>query len=135
MVWDLYDGVRSGVAFYRGEPHYFECEFDSEAVDYTDVFKLWMMDEDTLKLATEQWQIYRLWERRFHSGELGPDTHPGNRGQNALYDEIDDGIKQYRNSPGHPAVRVVGKFEAIDDQPELPQGCLREIEVTWLPVP
>jgi hypothetical protein len=132
MVWDIYDGVRSGIALFRGEPHYFDCEFDSEVDDYSTTFRLWPMDENLLKQATEQWMIYRSWERRFHSGEVTLATHPGNRGQNARYDEIEDQIEQFLNSLGKPAQRVFAKFEAKEDQPELPAGCLREMEVTWL---
>ena len=44
MVWDIYDGVRSGVALYRGELHCFDCQFDRERGGYTDVFLLWPID-------------------------------------------------------------------------------------------
>ena len=131
MVWDLYDGVRSGVALYFGAPHYFDCEFDSSAGDYTDVFRLWPMDQSLLELAAEQWQIYRAWEHRFHSGEVSVETHPGYRGQNARYDEIEDLLDRYLNALGDPAHRVFAQFDAVQDQPELPAGCLREMEVTW----
>ena len=30
MVWDLYDGPRTGLALYNGAAHYFRCEFDSK---------------------------------------------------------------------------------------------------------
>jgi len=132
MVWDIYDGVRSGVALYRGEPHYFDCEFDREIGDYTDVFRLWPIGANLLQLAIEQWQIYRAWERRFHSGELTVETHPGHRGQNARYDEIKDHIEAFLESLGEPAHRVTAKFEAREGQPELPHGCLSEMEVAWL---
>lgn len=86
IIRDCYDGVRSGIALYLGEPHYFDCEFDREAGDYAGVFRLWPMDPNVLELATEQWQIYRAWEHRFHSGEVPVAAHPGNRGQNSRYD-------------------------------------------------
>jgi len=132
MVWDIYDGVRSGIALYGAEPYYFDCEFDSGEGDYTDVFCLWPMPNELLRLATEQWHIYRAWERKFHSGEVPSGTHPGNRGQSARYDEIEDRINEYLKSLSAPAHRLVAKFEAQEDQPELPRGCLREMEVTWL---
>ena len=49
----------------------------------------------------------------------------------ARYDEIEEQIERYLNSLGDPAHRAVAKFEAKEDQPELPSGCLREMEVTW----
>lgn len=130
MVWDYYDGVRSGVALYLGEPHYFDCEFD-HAAGYTNVFRLWPMNQTLLALATEQWRIYRAWERRFHSGEVSVETHPGNRGQNSRYDEIEDQLDQYFGSLGEPAYRAVADFDARKYQPDLPDGCLKELEVTW----
>jgi hypothetical protein len=96
------------------------------------VFRLWPIDQHLLSQAAEQWQIYRSWELCFHSGEVTVETHPGNRGQNARYDEIENQIAQYLHSLGTPAQRVVARFDAKDEQPELPSGCLREIEVTWL---
>jgi hypothetical protein len=131
MVWDVYDGVRSGIALYLGEPHYFDCEFDKKACDYTEVFKLWTIDPELLTLAVEHWEIYRAWEYRYHSGEVPVTTHPGNRGLYPRYDEIQDRIDRYLSSLGEPVHRVIGRFEATDDQPKRPYGCLYEMEVAW----
>jgi hypothetical protein len=79
MVWDFYDGPRSGLASFRGKPHYFDCEFDRTQDEYSDTYRLWPVDEEFLALATEQWKIYRAWERRFQSGELTVETHPGHQ--------------------------------------------------------
>jgi hypothetical protein len=134
MVWDMYDGVRSGIATYRGSPHYFDCAFDRDNGGYTDVYELWPIDEDLLALATEQWQLYRAWERRFHSGEVPVETHPGHRGQNQRYDELQDLIDQRLKIRGAPAHRALARFRACEDQPDLPAGCLREVEVDWTDV-
>ena len=95
MVWDIYDGVRSGLASYEGAPHYFECEFDHAHGGYSEAYLLWPIDQQLLTLATEQWQIYRAWEMRFHRGELPVKTHPGNRGQSPRYDELEDQIDRH----------------------------------------
>jgi hypothetical protein len=79
---------------------------------------------------TKQWQIYRAWERRFHSGGLTVETHPGPRGKNARYDEIEDHIEAFLTSLDEPAHRVIAKFEGQENQPERPRGCLRGMEVT-----
>jgi hypothetical protein len=131
MVWDLYDGVRSGLACFRGQPHYFDCELDSVDAGYTDIYRLWPIDQELLALATEQWQIYRSWERRFHSGKVSMETHPGHRGQNARYDDLEDEIDRCLNLLGAPACRARGEFRARDGQPDLPPGCLAEMEVQW----
>jgi hypothetical protein len=131
MVWDLYDGARSGLACFRGQPHYFDCELDPVDGGYTEIYRLWPIDQGLLALATEQWQIYRSWERRFHSGEESVETHPGHRGQNARYDDLDDEIDRRLILLGSPACRARGEFRARDGQPDLPPGCLREMEAQW----
>ncbi len=134
MVWDLYDGVRSGLASYGGAPHYFECELDQVQGGYAERYLLWPIDQKLLTLATEQWQIYRAWEMSFHLGEVPIETHPGYRGQSPRYDELQDQIDRHLSSRGTSAHRALADFRPIGDQPDLPAGCLREMEVEWGPV-
>ena len=134
MIWDIYDGPRSGLAQFLGVPHYFDCELDRDAGGYTDVYQLWPIDDWLLLIATEQWELYRAWERQFHSGKVTVDTHPGHRGQNARYDELQDQIDQYLQELEKPSHRVRADFRAREEQPELPAGCLLELEVSWSPV-
>jgi hypothetical protein len=134
MVWDLHDGARSGLACFRGEPHYFDCELDRTHGGYNDIYQLWPIDQELLALATEQWQLYSKWERRFHSGEVSVETHPGHRGQNARYDELEDEIDRRLSLFGAPACRALADFRACDHQAPLPPGCLAEMEVKWVAV-
>lgn len=130
MVWDIYDGVRSGIADYAGQPHYFNCLFDKEAQEFSNSFELTPVDDETLRLAQEQWAIYRAWELRFHSGLETSETHPGYGGLDHRYDELEEQIQSAIQSL-RPSVTVQASFSAKDDQPELPVGCLREMEVEW----
>jgi hypothetical protein len=134
MVWDIYDGARSGLACLRGKPHYFDCEIDRVHGGYTDIYQLWPIDEELLTLATAQWQLYRAWELRFHSGDVPLETHPGHRGQNARYDDLEDEIHRRLSLLGTPTCRALADFRACAHQPELPAGCLRELEVQWVAV-
>lgn len=134
MVWDFYDGARSGLACFGGEPHYFDCEFDHVHAEYTDIYQLWPIDQQLLALATEQWRIYESWERRFHSGEVPETTHPGHRGQNARYDDLEDEIDRRLSFLSAPACRARGEFRARVGQPDPPPGCAAEMEVQWIAV-
>ena len=131
LVWDIYDGERSGLADYCGSPHYFECVLDYEKGGYTDVFEIRPIGADLLQLALEQWAIYRRWEKMFHLGEVPLTTHPGHSGQSSRYDELEKEIEaQLQSLPG-PSAKVTGEFRLVEGQPELPAGCLREVEVAW----
>src|SRR5690349_2382719 len=87
-IWDLYDGIRTGVADMNGVPHYFASQFDESSDDYSDNFKLCPVDAEFMQRAMRNWTIYRAWERQFHSGEAELLTHPGHGGVDAEYDEL-----------------------------------------------
>ena len=132
-VWDYYDGPRTGIADYRGTPHYYECEWDEAADEYADTFALCQIEEDTFNLAMEQWSIWREWEIAYHCGERNPDTHPGSGGQNARYDELEELLKQHVAIARATGVRAQGTFRPMNAQPKLPDGAIRELEVRWQP--
>ena len=75
--------------------------------------------------------IYRAWEKRFHSGLEPNETHPGHGGVNARYDELEARVQSSIRA-GSVTARVGGGFRAKEEQPDLPLGCLREMEVDWL---
>ncbi len=93
MVWDIYDGVRSGIADFHGEPHYFESRFSEDIDDFSELFDLKKIDAKTLEIAIEQWAIYRDWEAEFHSGQVSLQTHPGHGGVDERYDELEAELK------------------------------------------
>lgn len=74
-VWDYYDGPRSGIAEYRGQPHHYNCEWNETKDDYAATFVLTPIDQQTLTLAMEQWAIWRQWQDAFHRGEVPQSTH------------------------------------------------------------
>jgi hypothetical protein len=62
-------------SFRRACTQYFECELDHTHSGYSETYLLWPIDQKLLTLATEQWQIYRARETRFHLGEVPVKTH------------------------------------------------------------
>ena len=130
MVWEIYDGPRSGIADLDGVPHYFECLFDEEKQDWSEKFDLKPISESLFENATEQWKIYRDWEEKYHSGNLSIDTHPGNRGVNPRYDWLEDNIKK-ELAKTNKSVSLFAAFHAADKQPDLPSGCVPTLEVKW----
>ena len=133
MIWELYDGPRSGLADYKGIPHYFNCILSDEG-GYSDEFELFPINSNFLLLATEQWKIYREWEAKYHTGNEVVETHPGNRGRNERYDELQDELDAMIKKLSKLDVLCLGSFQSLPDQSELPDGVLRNIEVEWLNV-
>ena len=129
-VWDYYDGPREGLADYGGVPHRYKSTWDNAADDWADTFELTPVDDETFRLEIERWQIWRAWERAFHSGQAAQESHPGNSGMNARYDELGRLIA-IRMAPLKPLeVRLTGDFRALPAQ-QLPGHMMRELEVQW----
>lgn len=68
-VTDYYDGPRKGLANYQGKPHFYECVFDENRDEYSDQYRLTPVDEETFRLAMEDWEIWLKWETAFHAGK------------------------------------------------------------------
>ena len=130
MIWDLYDGPRSGISNFKMEPHYFNCTLAYEG-GYTDQFELFPVTQEFLHIAEEQWKIYRDWEMKFHTGKVTLDTHPRNRGQNQHYDLLDDELKKQIGSLSKLPSMYSAEFRALSGQSHLPQGILRNLEARW----
>src|SRR6202012_5170669 len=87
-VTDYYDGPRKGIANFRGKPHFYECIFDSGKDDYSVVYRLTPLDEHVFHLAMESWDIWRRWERAFHTGKTNMETHPALPQDKSRYEEL-----------------------------------------------
>ncbi|GEM_PF-597276 len=130
-VWDYFDGPRTGLADYRGRPHYFVCDFDTAADDYSDVFTLALVDDETFALALKQWALWREWETAFHAGVVTRDSHPGIKGNNSTYDayrsELQDRLAKAARLPH----TLRATFRASPGAPQTPKGMMRTLEVSW----
>ena len=75
-ITDWYDGPRGGVTGLNDEPHYYGCRWDEAMGDWSDVYLLTRIDDETFRLALEDWQIWLRWEAAFHEGRTPLETHP-----------------------------------------------------------
>lgn len=123
IVWDYYDGPRSGIADYSGQPHHYACEWNAGSDDYSDLFVLKPIDQQTLALALEQWTIWRAWEAAFQRGEKTQETHPALPGQDRRYAELDAQLRA-RLAASANGLRAHGSFRARPDR--------SEVEVEWI---
>jgi hypothetical protein len=128
-VWDYYDGILNGVADFHSTPHYYTVV--RKDLDPLDTYELQAIDRDLLNAVVEQWSIYRNWERQFHTGQATEETHPGNGGIDARYDELEATIRKGIGSLEPARVFAAGEFRPIPHQLQLPKGCLPDLEVQW----
>lgn len=132
FVIDYWDGPRQGVADYGGAPHYFRCVFDEKSDEWSDVFILTPLDQNTFHLLMENKQIWERWQEAYESGATTHDTHPALPKDADRSKELDEIITPKIAIDSTAAIRgVKGSFEP-DDRTKLTAH--RKFRVCWLPI-
>jgi hypothetical protein len=130
-VSNYYDGPREGLADYKGQPHRYQSQWDEVADDWAETFVLTPVDDVTFNLEMEQWQIWRDWERAFHTGEVSHDSHPGFGGKNLRFDELEKLVALRMRDFKPLEVYLAATFRIVEGQEAVPPGVMRELEVEW----
>ncbi|MFK0013157.1 hypothetical protein [Streptomyces sp. NPDC091027] len=109
---EWYSGPRAGLGDVEGKPHYFQGD-DWNDVDEADEYRVWPASEAAVALEREQWAIFARWNECHEAGTVELETHPGQGGIDARYDELALLLAQYRHAPDD-ARRLVGevRFDA-----------------------
>jgi hypothetical protein len=129
-VWNYHDGPREGLADYGGKPHWYRCEWNEATDDWAETFELTPVDAQTFRWAMEQWEIWRTWERAFHSGQASKESHPGFRNKNQRFDALGKLIDLRMLSMNPLAIHPKAHFRPLPGQ-KLPGSMLQELEVQW----
>ena len=131
-VTDYYDGPRGGIADYHGKPHLHSSLWDETADNWSDTFLLQPIDEETFRLAMEDWAIWCRWEHAFRSGEATQATHPALPEERVRHEELSAVLTPRLQVDPKRAVRVRGRFEVrTPAQPGITSTA--ELVVVWSP--
>jgi hypothetical protein len=128
---DYYDGPRRGIANFDGRPHVYDSPFDHWEDHYDDLYELRAVDEETLRLALEDWEIWLRWEAAFYAGTATVDTHPALPPDRARHDALARSLEARLAALPGPVIRARAVFRPSGT----PDGASRRwLEVQWAPV-
>jgi hypothetical protein len=129
---EWYDGPVRGVADLGNQPHYFERLWDERSDDYAEVFALWLISPENLKLEIEAWRLFVKWNEQYEDGTVSVESHPGQGGIDERYDELQEILTPARRMPalyasfGLELVRVEERRRYINSGPNY--------RIRWIPV-
>jgi len=126
---DYYDGPRAGIANFRGRPHAYTSPFDFSKDEFDDLYELRPVDDETLRLALEDWEIWLRWEDAYHAGVVALETHPALPADRARHDQIAPTLTRRLGELRGPAIRARAVFRPVPGHANAGGG--RWIEVKW----
>jgi hypothetical protein len=126
---DYYDGPRGGIASFRGAPHVYASTWDDARDAWADVFELRAIDDETLRLALEDWEIWLRWEDAFYAGAADLATHPALPAVRARHDELAPILAARLAALPGPIVRACAVFRPAPGHETARRG--RALEVEW----
>lgn len=124
---DYYDGPRGGIANFHGTPHAYASLFEEDG--YADVFELRPVDDETLRLALEDWEIWLRWDDAHNAGIVNLDTHPALPADRTRHDEIEPILVARLAALPGPVIRAQGVFRPTAGHETAGGG--RWMEVQW----
>ncbi|MDJ0366983.1 hypothetical protein QMK33_17680 [Hymenobacter sp. H14-R3] len=73
---DWYDGPRSGIADYNGQPYFFESQWSNIGNGLGDWYKLSPVSKEVLQLELERWRLWKKYEVASKVKAVGEEHHP-----------------------------------------------------------
>jgi hypothetical protein len=125
---DYYDGPRRGIANFGGRPHAYHSPFNRWDDEYDELYELRAIDEETFRLALEEWEIWLRWEAAYHAGAAAADSHPALGPDRPRHDELARRLEARLAALPGPAIRARAVFRPIPGQACAPR---RWLEVQW----
>lgn len=109
-VYNFHDGPIAGIAGFEGTPHYYECEFDEEADEYSDIFRLIPISEPIFQNAMAVWQIWLRWKGAFLTGQTTLETHPALPDDRQRSDQFQQEFQEHLAFARTHGFRAQGRF-------------------------
>lgn len=129
-VFDYYDGVLTGIADFKGIPHYFARSFNKNQDEYeSDHFFLKPIDEKTLQLAMEDWAIWERW----YTSKSPIDTHPALPKDRERHEEIEKILAERLTIDTETAIEAQGDIQPDHSDVEFDPATnpFAKLQVKW----
>jgi hypothetical protein len=114
--YEWYDGPRSGVATYNGQPHYFESQWADVGSQEQDWYELIPITRELFECELEVWELWRKYYTAYTAGTVGMDYHPFLPGDQARGNELQQIINSQPVEEGKYDLIAKAKFSSSNEQ-------------------
>jgi hypothetical protein len=112
---DVHDGPRRGMADFKGTPHLYVSEWDSNLERFLLEYKLSPVPEAVFLLAMEDWSIWQRWQSAFDQGKTTVKTHPALPEDQARNQELERILEERLILDRDNITTAFGRFEERND--------------------
>lgn len=130
MVFDYFDGPRSGVACYRDKPYLFKCIFDGVNDCWSSEYVLSELEPETLALVREFRGIWSRWRNALDQGFVDHKSHPALPAERVRANELSEIIKERLESSA-PTITLSAEFLPLKSVGDGLSAANREFKVKW----
>ena len=114
-VYGWWDRPRAGVAQFRGTPHVYRSLWDEEADDWSEIYTLSPVDENTLSLILEDYEIWRRWRLAFDAGKVDLKSGPALPEDQRRSAELKQVVPSFLQRAAAPITRARAEFRRRTD--------------------
>lgn len=130
-VYDYWDQPRSGVADFKGKPHWFERIFDEKRDEYSSEFWLIPLSSKGMVLVKQQFDIFLRWREAFDRGEVDHSTHPALPQEKETFESLQLALEKELAGEAAHRFKMVGQFKILGS-PAQPAN-ISSFQVRWRP--
>ena len=136
-VLDYYDGPRSGVADFAGQPHFYRALFSEARDDWeADLFELSPLSPEAFALAMEDWAIWKRFETALRSRTVTEPNDPNDWGalpeERERHRQLAALLAEVLVIDSTKRITARAEFRARKSHsPEPLTGVMRPLEVRW----
>ena len=127
--FDWYDGPRSGIADYNGQPYFFESQWANLGSSGDDWFKLSPVSEEVFRLELERWSLWKRYEAAFHAEEVATEHHPFLPADRMRGEELKRLLEGCLKIDGYNHLIAEASFEPVTNQTQQEDNV--EMIVCW----
>jgi hypothetical protein len=114
-VFDFWDCPRSGIASFNGKFHKFECVFDEKNDEYSNIYRLKELCNETLILFNKEKELKKKWDNKIYKSNEDKASFPILPEDKDEYELIKNELEIKLKINESNSFKQIARFHVIDE--------------------